>query len=245
MWERGDVPHNRVCDGHNGTVGAVVRGELKVGDIREALVEVQNVVDAGATPRVDVLGVIADNRNSCVDWIAVKSPNEVVLGIIDILELVDENPAKGSGPGAAGGSREPIQCLQRELIDMVDVSKGFGALVAEDLLAERVKGSTENPAGAHEILETGAHHGGGVMGKCQKNNLFGPGPRAIGIREEPGDAGRERCCFAGTGRGQNAEVLGRRLANDRGLFVIESDGAFGECEGCAGAGHSKSERGAV
>jgi hypothetical protein len=90
---------------------------------------------------------------------------------------------------------------------------------------------TEDAASTDEILETVAHHGSGVVSECQKDDLFGPGPRAIRIREEPGDAGRERCRFAGTGGGQNAEVLGRRLANDRGLLVIEGDGSFWEGEG--------------
>lgn len=121
---------------------------------------------------------------------------------------------------------------------MIDVRKGFRTLVTEDLLTERVEGSTENPAGAHEILETGAHHRGGVVCKGQKDDLFGSGAGTGRIREEPGDTGRERCRFARAGGGQNTEILGRWLTDDRGLFVIESDGSFGECEGGAGAGHS-------
>jgi hypothetical protein len=161
----------------------------------------------------------------------VEGANEIVLGVVNVLELVDEDPAEGGRPSATRGGGKPVEGFQWELIDVVDVCEGCRVLITEDLLAERVEGPTENPAGTNEILESVAHYRGRIVGEGQKDDLIGAGAWTGGIREKPGDAGRERCRFAGTGGGQNAEVLGRRLANDRGLLVIEGDGSFWEGEG--------------
>ena len=44
------------------------------------------------------------------------------------------------------------------------------------------------------------------------------------------DPAGERRRFAGTRRCQDTEILGRWLANNAGLFIIERHGAFGESE---------------
>ena len=83
--------------------------------------KVQNVIHTGAAPGIDVLGIISDNCYRRGIRRAVKGPDEIVLCIIDILEFIYENPAEAAGPGAPCRCAEPVQCLQWQLIHVIDV----------------------------------------------------------------------------------------------------------------------------
>ena len=65
------------------------------------------------------------------------------------------------------------------------------------------------------------------MGEGEKNDLLGANTT---LRQKVGDAGRQCRGFAGAGGGENAEILVGWLADNAGLFVVESQCTFAEDE---------------
>jgi hypothetical protein len=72
--------------------GAVVAFETNDLGLREVLLEVENVADIGAAPRVDRLIGVANHRQVAVDF--GESAHQEVLGPVGILVLVDHHEAE-------------------------------------------------------------------------------------------------------------------------------------------------------
>ena len=85
---------------------------LELGDdgARKVLLEIENVVDAGAAPAVDRLIVVSDD--AYVSPLVGKQANQVELRSVGILELVDEDVRESStplapNPGSSYGAARP------------------------------------------------------------------------------------------------------------------------------------------
>ena len=189
MIQRRNEPHNGVGNGDDGLAGSVVRSQLEIGHIRIAFVKIEDEIDTGTAPTVDVLGIVADNRDGCFR----KRLDESVLDLVDILVLVDEEPLDAGRPGGSSSRFEEIQRFQRELIDVIHVLESRWVLDPQNLLTEGVESSTENRLGTDECLEAAFHDIGGIMRKCQEEDLT---RERAAMGQKVSDTGCQGCRFA-------------------------------------------------
>ena len=89
----------RVGHVHDRDAGTIVLLQLGDHRAREVLLEVENVVDAGAAPSVDRLVVVADDTD--VATVVGEQPNEIQLRDIGVLKLVDQHMSESGAPLAA------------------------------------------------------------------------------------------------------------------------------------------------
>ena len=88
-----------------------------------ALAEVEDVVDRGAAERVDRLVVVADDRH--VPVALGERGDQLGLGAVGVLELVDQDVPEPAGDRAAGRRRRPHEPeRERDLVAEVDAAVG-------------------------------------------------------------------------------------------------------------------------
>ena len=110
--------------------------------------EPEDVVDRGAPERVDGLVVVADDRH--VAMRLGEQPDELGLGTVRVLELVDEDVPEPAGDLGSGRGR------------LADESQGERHLVAEVDAAVRREERLVGGIGARELVLSSPLLGGGV-----------------------------------------------------------------------------------
>ena len=209
-----NVAHDGIGDGDDGGRTAIVRGELEIRDFRKFLVEIEDIIDTGPTPTVDILGVVADDCDG--GTLAMQGSDEVVLCLINVLLLIDEEPFDAGNPGLALRCLEEVKSLEWQLVDVEKIIECLWALRPENLLRQCMEGAAQNSLRANQGLETLTHHSGGVVSECKKDDLT-----CFRVCQKMRNSCSKCGGFAGAGGGKNTEILLGCLTDNTGLFVIE------------------------
>jgi len=103
----------------------------------------------------------------------VQRLDKVILGLIDVLVLVNKEPLDTGDPGLSFRCLEEIQCFQRQLVDVIEIVEGLVVMNSEDLLRECMKCPAEESLcfGSDEGVESLTHDGRCIVRECKKNYL--------------------------------------------------------------------------
>ncbi len=198
-----DQPVGRVEDRR---VGPVVPAQDDGPGAEVAVLEVEDVVDRRAAERVDRLVVVADDRH--VPMAVGQRRDELRLGTIGVLELVDEDVAIPAGDRRARRRRGADKTEgQRDLVAEVDAAVGrqeilIGRVGAGELgLATALLGRGSGGVGRQRIVRLAGGHLG------QECRLGG---HAVGMDEVVGR--RDVLVLAATEQGRQRREEPRRIA---------------------------------
>lgn len=215
----GDKAHDRVGDGDNGLRGSIVPTQLVVLYTGDTFVKAEDKIHGGASPGIDVLGVIPYNgdRSSGVT----KAFEDGPLNLVHILEFIHNDRSKGFDPSLGVTGLKPGVQSVGEFIHEGLVSEKGGGVLFEELMGEGMEGAGIEGAWSQEAMNTMDHFLGGGSTKGYQEDATGIDAVLFDeISDARGNGGR----FSRAGRGQDALILIDWTNHDGVLIFIECNG---------------------